>query len=89
MQNYSYILWLVNININGFSIHIHIIGKIYESSFQRNKRCIFSTSELGVMSILVEVAQAVLWLREKPRTLQFLHQDDLALAFFMLMFTPN
>ena len=37
----------------------YIIRKIYDSGFQRNKRCIFWTSELGVMAILVETAQAV------------------------------
>ena len=37
----------------------YIIRKIYESSFQRNKWFIFWTSELGVMTILVEAAQAV------------------------------
>ena len=37
----------------------YIIRKIYESSFQHNKQCIFWTSELGVMAILVEVALAV------------------------------
>jgi hypothetical protein len=67
----------------------YINKKIYESSFQRNKTCIFWTSEPGVMTLLVEAAQAVLWLQEKPRTLQFLHQYDFPLAVFMLMFTPN
>jgi hypothetical protein len=37
----------------------YIIGNINESSFQPNKRCISCTSELGVMAILVEAAQAV------------------------------
>jgi hypothetical protein len=37
----------------------YIIRKIYESSFQHNKRCIIWTSELGVMAILVEDVHAV------------------------------
>jgi len=37
----------------------YIIRKIYESSFQRNKWCIFWTSKLGVMASLVETAHAV------------------------------
>jgi len=37
----------------------YIIRKICESSFQRNKQCLFWTSELGVMASLVEAAQAV------------------------------
>ena len=34
----------------------HISRKILKSSFQRNKRCIFWTSELRVMIVLVEGA---------------------------------
>jgi len=37
----------------------YIIRKICESSFQRNKQCLFWTSELAVMASLVEAAQAV------------------------------
>ena len=36
----------------------HINRKILKSSFQRNKRCIFWTSELRVMIVLVEGAYA-------------------------------
>ena len=36
----------------------HINRKILKSSFQRNKRCIFWTSELRVMIVLVEGAHA-------------------------------
>ena len=42
----------------------HINRKILKSSFQRNKRCIFWTSELRVMIVLVEGAHAAQHLRE-------------------------
>ena len=42
----------------------HINRKILKSSFQRNKRCIFWTSELRVMIVLVEGAYAAQHLRE-------------------------
>ena len=45
----------------------HINRKILKSSFQRNKRCIFWTSELRVMIVLVEGAHAAQHLRENWR----------------------
>jgi uncharacterized membrane protein HdeD (DUF308 family) len=37
----------------------YIIGKIYESIFQCNKRAIILTYEVGVMAILMGTAQAI------------------------------
>ena len=59
MQNYHYISWLAGINIYSFSIHM-LHGWKDQSRFQRNKRCIFWTSELGVMAILMETVRRLL-----------------------------
>jgi hypothetical protein len=58
MQNHCYISWLGGINMV-LSFICYIIEKTYESSFQHNKRYIFWTSELGVMTILLDVAHVV------------------------------
>ena len=89
MHNYSYISWLAGTNIHDFSIRMLYHWKDICVQFPTQQTVHLWTYELGVTTILVEATHAVLLLREKPMTLQFLHQDDLPLVFFMLMFTPN
>jgi hypothetical protein len=53
------------------SVHKYFSGKLFKSSFQRNKQHLFWASKSRVMTVLVETAQKAKGLREFPMTINF------------------